>query len=642
MGSCVLCFSSFESLFPPNVVSARSHSRESSQSRSTRDALPPFATLTNDDDREKKAESQDPGTFNVIVNPDSFLGLPEYSDSGSPAPLEISAARHDAGQRINHTNLEARPYRDQVRDPNIVVLRKFEDSGKRLSTLPWQSQSQPKSSKSSVSPLLSSAGVSRHTDDLEVSDESRSDRSMIEIARRGGKDAKLLEHYRGFVWRQVIQIHRHRVSRPAGAGVNADVDAFEEEAGTFPPLYHAMMALSALSLANLAGVQNSDSLEHYEQALPSLKSSLRSSQDLCSDGALFTHFFLLLYEVRISQIPPLSEQSTHTWLKIASAEQWGSNLWSQHLSQLCRITSMRREMFSSERHPFLVWWIFIIDMYASLSGSGEGEFIDTALKRDLIPPLHEQLPPLGIEGSNNYYPEEREVFPAVLSLNRKMILLAARLGGLARGLRISVAQGLPGNASLSESVEMTAINRRGQVNEIQWAFRRLWTEESRNCLPEDWIHTDRRLPTRVQGVFEHAYALYRACMIYSHTSMWTSQRRETSPGADEEIAQYVVEIIQLAESIINSGRMELRFIVFALFMAGFASPSDRQSQTKAVSLIGAVEQESIGRITTTTRQLLQAVYDRQGEDTRAIGHCWDVDWMEIMNERGLQVVNFGL
>lgn len=124
--------------------------------------------------------------------------------------------------------------------------------------------------------------------------------------------------------------------------------------------------------------------------------------------------------------------------------------------------------------------------------------------------------------------------------------------------------------------------------------------------------------------------------------MWTSQRHETSPEANDEMIQYVAEILQLAENIINSGRVELRFIVFALFMAGFSSASDSISQRQALSLMGALEQESIGRNTTTTRQLLQAVYDRQREDMRNLGHCWDVDWIEIMNERGLRVVNFGL
>jgi hypothetical protein len=57
------------------------------------------------------------------------------------------------------------------------------------------------------------------------------------------------------------------------------------------------MALSALSLANREGVQNLDALQHYQQALPLLQLTVKSESDASSDGALFTHFFLLLYEV---------------------------------------------------------------------------------------------------------------------------------------------------------------------------------------------------------------------------------------------------------------------------------------------------------------------------------------------------------
>ena len=66
-------------------------------------------------------------------------------------------------------------------------------------------------------------------------------------------------------------------------------------------LYHAMMALSALSLAHRDGAQNVDALQHYQQALPSLNATLKSTSDLSSDGALFTNLFLLLYEVLIPQ-----------------------------------------------------------------------------------------------------------------------------------------------------------------------------------------------------------------------------------------------------------------------------------------------------------------------------------------------------
>ena len=58
------------------------------------------------------------------------------------------------------------------------------------------------------------------------------------------------------------------------------------------------MAFSALSMAHSQGLQYLNALQHYDKALPCLNSSLRSSQDLSSDGALLTHFLLLLYEVR--------------------------------------------------------------------------------------------------------------------------------------------------------------------------------------------------------------------------------------------------------------------------------------------------------------------------------------------------------
>lgn len=58
-----------------------------------------------------------------------------------------------------------------------------------------------------------------------------------------------------------------------------------------------MMALAALSMALQNGVQNADALEHYQQVIPALKITVQSSQDSYSDGALFTHFILLLYEV---------------------------------------------------------------------------------------------------------------------------------------------------------------------------------------------------------------------------------------------------------------------------------------------------------------------------------------------------------
>ncbi len=58
------------------------------------------------------------------------------------------------------------------------------------------------------------------------------------------------------------------------------------------------MAVAALSLAVQEGTERVDALQHYHQVLPALQSSLRSPEDLSSDGAFLTHFLLLVYEVR--------------------------------------------------------------------------------------------------------------------------------------------------------------------------------------------------------------------------------------------------------------------------------------------------------------------------------------------------------
>jgi hypothetical protein len=61
-----------------------------------------------------------------------------------------------------------------------------------------------------------------------------------------------------------------------------------------------MMALSALSLAP-SGTQSTEALEHYQQALPAMRQFAENAEDSNSNGALLTHYLLLLYEVSIME-----------------------------------------------------------------------------------------------------------------------------------------------------------------------------------------------------------------------------------------------------------------------------------------------------------------------------------------------------
>jgi hypothetical protein len=59
-----------------------------------------------------------------------------------------------------------------------------------------------------------------------------------------------------------------------------------------------MMAVAAFSMSTQDGKERLDALQHYQKALPLLQNTLKSTDDLSSDGAFLTHFLLLIYEVR--------------------------------------------------------------------------------------------------------------------------------------------------------------------------------------------------------------------------------------------------------------------------------------------------------------------------------------------------------
>ena len=123
--------------------------------------------------------------------------------------------------------------------------------------------------------------------------------------------------------------------------------------------------------------------------------------------------------------------------------------------------------------------------------------------------------------------------------------------------------------------------------------------------------------------------------------MYPAQATHLQPAASDEITTYTAEILRLGTKIVSTQRFGLLFIVFPLFMAGFASV-DSADKMQASELIGALEQQSIGRNTSTIRQLLHDVYETQNMMMMSTGSQAEVDWVQIMIGRGLQVVNFGL
>ncbi|KAL8770726.1 MAG: hypothetical protein Q9209_003593 [Squamulea sp. 1 TL-2023] len=591
------------------------------------DFLPPFCSLTNDEDREKKAEFRPPGSYNVIVTPSSLAHLDEYKANQDDEVTILSAeSRFPKTVPADPSNPDTVANVITLADPDIVVLRVFEDNTKKLTSPTSPSSCFRVSSSSSLTSPSSGHGFQR-TDMFTISSQHTPPPSTFEIKPQDPRDWPLICHYRNLLSRHLFHVHRGSIAPPLAPGSFFTQELFERTVATFPP------------------------------------KTLRSPEDLSSDGALLTHFILLLYE-------------------IAAAAPRGSNLWSQHVNQLLRIFVLRSEMYETEPYSFLLWWVCNIDTHALICGTSNGEFVEAMLQYNMWPTADNVI---RLHGSGDCYDpltEEARAMPAVLDFNRKIEILTCRLGLLRRNLHQEAEKFTRQGLKMTKS---DLLERQRRVTDIQQALRRTWTEQMPPCIAVGL--RNKTLSTRARGIFDNSYVLYRACIIYSHTSMYPSQRAcnkspyptPTSshssflsnqfspvtphPSSDfsplsphpssnswalrhsptpsstisHEISTSSSEILTLIRNIIASGHHELRFAVFPLFMAGFVLAPHERGQ--ALKLMEGMEMESIGRNTRATRELLEAVYCVQdGQNWGQLGEGGEVDWIRMLGERGLQLI----
>lgn len=126
--------------------------------------------------------------------------------------------------------------------------------------------------------------------------------------------------------------------------------------------------------------------------------------------------------------------------------------------------------------------------------------------------------------------------------------------------------------------------------------------------------------------------------------MYSTQRLLTPSSLIHEVSQCAGEILRLAREIVSHNHMERKFIVFPLFMAGFVSKS-AEERAEIVDLVKKMEEDSVGKNVAAARELLETVYERQEhrrEELRREGvgdGREDVDWVGLVGELGLQVVN---
>ena len=157
-------------------------------------------------------------------------------------------------------------------------------------------------------------------------------------------------------------------------------------------------------------------------------------------------------------------------------------------------------MYGHEPYSFIVWWVASIDTHVVLSGMGNGDFIETMLRNNMLPS--------GLDPQNPYHtydfrspsyglasPSGHEALPSALAFHRRISILAAELGLLARDIRAEEKRN-PGDRSRA-----VMQSRYERIGVLQDTLRRTWNVQMPVSVTNGYCN--QVLPVGARGIFEH-------------------------------------------------------------------------------------------------------------------------------------------
>ena len=200
------------------------------------DFLPPFSTLTNDEDRERKAEFRPPGSYNVIVTPSSLALLEEYKAGQGEEKTPVTAGSKSSktsSRDLASPDLEANVI--TFKDPDTVMLRVFEDSTKKLAS-PGSPSSRFMLSSASTMTSPSSGHYFQRTDMFMLPSQSTPPPPTFEIKPQDNRDWPLVYHYRNILSRHLFHVHRGSITPPLAPNAFFTQELFERTVDGFPPV----------------------------------------------------------------------------------------------------------------------------------------------------------------------------------------------------------------------------------------------------------------------------------------------------------------------------------------------------------------------------------------------------------------------
>ncbi|TGO21251.1 hypothetical protein BPAE_0231g00110 [Botrytis paeoniae] len=542
----LLTSSASASITPPQSNQPKEH-----------DTLPPYNELSSDEQREKKASYDRPGIYTLAVIPESFHGLPEYQTRSSRL-TSFDTNRNPSAHRFQSTR------------PDVVILERFVGySGSR-------SQSEnPPSRKASLEKVLSPSELPITLVDRE-------------------SDSYLLDHYRNVLANQICWL-AEQVSGP---------DIFERYSADYSPRMHNSNWQSwYLTLrANING------RKRYHMVITALGNSLKTAEDAHSDGALFTHYLLLLFEV-------------------AATGHREFNMWEQHSDRILCILQLRQKIYGKEPHGFIIVYTSHIDMYALLTTTGTGSFSKTIIEQNMLPPPEDAL---GNRSLNMIFiPEAVRQMPDLLRMNRELTLIALEMAQTGRKLKFEEK----GLSKPRLEVNMNRCRSMQDLHILLMKFSDTWSRFLERKTPEEsWLRELAQLPSGPFTFNAEGNPL---------TDMYQGQSLILAAEVEEQLSSCAREIILITKTMIDLGCLGARFIVFPIFMAGMASRVKEEKQS-ALEFLRKLEKTSFGSNTNTTRKLLASIIEKQEIVIAQTGNHLCVSWIEELESSGQQLIMVGL
>ncbi|KAK5173413.1 uncharacterized protein LTR77_002094 [Saxophila tyrrhenica] len=570
--------------------------------------MPAFAALTSDEARERKAESSRPGTFAVVVTPESFSELPEYAGTSSPESRRGSV-QSSVSSLAAHVSSAGRASGRSQTDPNVVVLDRFED----IPLPPAGFYSSPTDARRPSLPDR----IQYLSIDTRRPSMPQNLLSSPQSTQMIAMDDPFVSHFRRYVLPRLVQPRLEETSKDLSISRTRDI--FEIEARRFAPLHQAICALSALNLSYNGAASVDAAHSHYGRALQP-QTATTSQDELLSNGAFLRHFLLFIYDVCI----PMQH------------DKGAANMWAIHLDHLQRIAVLRHDTLGPERHGYLLWAICELDVYACLLGSGDCSFVRTLLQHQMMPGLDQQIPqPASSTGP--FFPNEVQVFPPILALRHGVMMRLAKIAQTAQTFRREATN--PSGVSPGAYARWQSI-----ASQLQAELASFWQQAYPPFLPPSSPTSAHDLSPRPRQIHDQAFLLHHLATLYLRTSMFPRQRSLPLSNQHElqtDTETRVSSILASATLQLQARQLERRDVIFPLFIAGYAT-TQPDLKIQALDLMKAFEGQGVGQNTFTTRRLLGAVYEEQRRRVEGGGRMEEVEWMRVARERGLGVVNCGL